>query len=148
MKKLILIVSVAAMTFGATPFAQASNPITKLTVSANGANERPNLGSKTGTSAGSFILNTSENTFCYSNVRTRGLNNIIGVHVHLGASGIDGSIFIWIDISKLNKPGLSCVKVDHLVLLDIAKYPSDYYFNVHTKTFPGGAVRGQLKRIS
>ncbi len=148
MKKLILIVSVAAMTFGATPFALAGNPITKLTVTANGANERPNLGSKTGTSAGSFIINTVKNTFCYSNVRTKGLKNVIGAHVHLGASGIDGSIFVWIDINKINKPGLACVKVDHLVLLDIAKYPSDYYFNVHTKTFPGGAVRGQLKRIS
>ena len=148
MKRFILIVSVVALTFGAVPIAQAGTPITKLTVVANGANERPNLGSKTGTAAGSFIINIVKNTFCYSNVRTRGLNNIIGTHVHLGASGIDGSIFIWIDISKLNKPGLSCVKVGHLVLLDIAKYPSDYYFNVHTKTFPGGAVRGQLKKIS
>ncbi len=148
MKKLLLIVSAVAMIFGASPIAQAGTPITKLTVAANGANERPNLGSKTGTSAGSFTVNTVKNTFCYSNVRTRGLNNIIGAHVHLGASGIDGSIFVWIDIKKINKPGLACVKVGHLVLLDIAKYPSDYYFNVHTKTFPGGAVRGQLKKFS
>ena len=148
MKRLILIVSVVAMTLGASTIAQAGTPITKLTVAANGANERPNLGSKTGTSAGSFIINTVKNTFCYSNVRTKGLTNINGAHVHLGASGIDGSIFIWLDINKLNKPGLTCVKVGHLVLLDIVKNPADYYFNVHTKTFPGGAVRGQLKKFS
>ena len=148
MKRLILIVSVVALTFGATPIARAETPITKLAVSANGENERPTLGSKTGTSTGSFTVDTVKNTVCYSNVRTRGLTNIIGVHVHLGASGIDGSIFIWIAVNQLNKLEPTCVKVGHLVLLDIAKYPSDYYFNVHTKTFPGGAVRGQLKRIS
>ena len=29
---------------------------------------------------------------------------------------------------------------------DLAANPADYYFNIHTTAFPGGAIRGQLAR--
>ncbi|MBI3430232.1 MAG: CHRD domain-containing protein [Actinobacteria bacterium] len=148
MKKLIFIVLTVALTLGASPIAQAGTSISKLTVVANGANESPNTGSKTGSASGTFTLDATKRTFCFSNMKTKGLTKVVGAHVHLGASGIDGSIFVSFDFSKFNKSGRTCLKVDRLVLLDIAKYPTDYYFNVHTKTFPGGAVRGQLKKIS
>ena len=140
-------VLVAALAVGATPVAQGSSSIVKLMVVAAGANERPNVGAIPGSASGTFTLNTAKNTFCFLNMKTKGLKGVFGAHIHLGATGIDGSIFISFDISKFNKSGQFCQKVDHLVLLDIAKYPSDYYFNVHTKTFPAGAVRGQLKKI-
>ena len=147
MKRSTLIVLVAALGVGVTPVAQASSSIVKLTVVAVGANEKPNVGAKTGSASGTFTLNTAKSTFCFSNMKTKGLKGVFGAHIHLGATGIDGSIFISFNVSKFNKIGQSCLKVDRLVLLDIAKYPSDYYFNVHTSAFPAGAVRGQLKKI-
>jgi hypothetical protein len=46
-------------------------------------------------------------------------------------------------------PGASsgCVTVDATLAADIQAHPRAYYANVHTTAFPGGAVRGQLKRL-
>jgi CHRD domain len=37
-----------------------------------------------------------------------------------------------------------CVTAPRRVLVDILLHPEDYYVNVHTAEFPGGAVRGDL----
>jgi hypothetical protein len=146
MKKIILAIVVIVLTIGVAPAAQASTSITKLVVFANGANETPNKGIATGSASGAFALNTTKDTICFSNMKTKGLANVFGAHIHLGAWRIDGSIFITFDFTKFNKSVQTCTKVSHTVLVDIAKHPADYYFNVHTKDFPGGAVRGQLKK--
>lgn len=149
MRKFLLVLSAATLTFGVLSGADAATAkptITKLIVKANGANEMPISGAKAGSATGTFILNSTKNTFCFTNMKIQGIPNVFGAHIHLGAFGIDGSIFISFDITKFGKAGQFCTKADHLLLLDIAKYPSDYYFNVHTKAFPSGAVRGQLKK--
>lgn len=148
MKKIILTLAATVLAIGVLPLAQASTSITKLVVSANGANEKPNNGAKTGSASGTFTLNITKNTICFTNMKTKGLVHVIGAHIHLGASGIHGSIFITFDISNFNRVRQTCMKVAHPVLVDVAKHPGDYYFNVHTKDFPGGAVRGQLKKSS
>ena len=146
MKKLIFTVAVTLLAAGVPFPAQAITTITKLVVKANGANETPNAGAKTGSASGTFTVNTTNNTLCFTNMKTRGLANVSGAHIHLGAWGIHGSVFVTFNISNFNKVQKSCVKVGHRVLVDIAKKPGDYYFNVHTKDFPSGAVRGQLRK--
>jgi hypothetical protein len=37
-----------------------------------------------------------------------------------------------------------CVTAPRQVLVDILLHPEDYYVNVHTLSFPGGAVQGDL----
>ncbi len=148
MKKIILTLAATVLAIGVSPLAHASTSITKLVVSANGANEKPNNGAKTGSASGTFTLNTAKNTICFTNMKTTGLTHVIEAHIHLGASGIDGSIFVTLNISNFNQVRQTCIKVAHPVLVDIAKHPGDYYLNVHTRDFPGGAVRGQLKRSS
>lgn len=147
MKKVRLALIATLLAVGAWSPAQASTSITKLVVSATGANEAPNIGAKTGSASGTFILNTYKNTLCFANMKTRGLVDVIGAHIHLGAWGFEGSIFASFDISNFNRAKNTCVKLAHRTIVDIAKHPADYYFNVHTKVFPNGAVRGQLKKI-
>lgn len=144
MKKIVIAVIATALTLGITPFAQASSTsVTKLVVKATGTNESMNKGAKTGSSSGTFILNESKNTLC-SNVKTSGLTGVVASHIHKGAQGVDGGVVVPFNVSKFNKSGQTCVKVAHALLADIAMNPNMYYFNVHTKTVPSGAVRGQL----
>ena len=79
-------------------------------------------------------------------MKTKGLTNVVGAHIHLGAWGTEGSIFVTFDVTKFNKARQSCSAVKHTVLVDIARHPRDYYFNVHTRDIPSGAVRGQLRK--
>lgn len=146
MKKIASLIIAIGLATWSLPLAEASTSNTKLVVSATGVSEKPNNGAILGSASSTFTLNTSENTLCFSNMKTTGLTNVIGAHIHLGATGIDGSIFVTFDISNFNRVKQTCAKVSHAVLVDIANHPSDYYFNVHTKTFPDGAVRGQLRK--
>jgi hypothetical protein len=148
MKKIILTLIAVVLAIGVSPLAQASTSITKLVVSAKGVDEKPNNGAIHGSASGTFTLNTTKNAICFTNMKTKGLANVIAAHIHLGATGIDGSVFVTVVISNFNRVGQTCMKVAHRVLVDIANHPTDYYFNVHTKDFPGGAVRGQLKKSS
>ena len=144
MKKILVAVVATALTLGIAPFAQASSSsVTKLVVKATGTNEPMNKGAKKGSSSGTFILNETKNTLC-SNVKTSGLTGVVASHIHKGAQGVDGGVAVTFNVSKFNKMGETCVKVAHALLADIAMNPTVYYFNVHTKTVPSGAVRGQL----
>ena len=144
MKRILVAVVATALTLGIAPFAQASSTsITKLMVKATGTNESMNTGVKKGFSTGTFTLNSAKNTFC-SNVNTNGLTGVVGAHIHKGAQGVDGGVVIPLNTLKFNKAGQTCVKVAHTLVADIAAHPTMYYFNVHTKVVPSGAVRGQL----
>ena len=143
MKKIAVALIAVSMTFGAASAAQATtSSITKLKVTATGAAESANSGAVTGNATGIFLLNEVRNTVC-SIIKSEGLVGVTAAHIHKGAKGVDGAVVATINISRFNN-GASCVKVSHAVLSEIAMNPAGYYFNVHTKAIPSGAVRGQL----
>jgi hypothetical protein len=143
MKKILIAFSLVAITVGLMPSAQAANIVT-LTVSASGANE-PGGGAKVGSATGTFTLNKTKGIIC-STIKTKGLTSIIGSHIHTGVKGVTAEIVVTIDALKFNISGENCVKAPAALLKDIAANPSAYYFNIHSTTFPGGAVRGQLSK--
>jgi hypothetical protein len=146
MKKIIVAVIATALTIGVAPFAQASSTsITKLVVTAKGANEGMGKGAKAGSASATFTLNATKNTIC-SVVKTKGLVGVAAAHIHSGAAGVDGGVVVPLNVMKFNSAAQSCIKVSHAVLADIAMNPGMYYFNVHTKAIPSGAVRGQLMK--
>ena len=143
MKKITVALIALSMTFGVASAAQATTTsITKLKVTATGAAESGNTGATTGGATGIFLLNNVRNTVC-SIIKSEGLVGVTAAHIHKGAKGVDGAVVATISISRFNN-GVSCVKVSHAVLAEIAMNPAGYYFNVHTKAIPSGAVRGQL----
>jgi CHRD domain len=72
----------------------------------------------------------------------------IAAHIHRGRAGVAGPI-----VEPLRRPargGLGtssgCTVITQALADQIRATPGRYYVNVHTGAYPGGAVRGQLRR--
>jgi|GEM_PF-685168 len=99
-------------------------------------------GSPTGFADATFKVDTRSNRICYT-VTTNGLKDVVAGHIHTGAKGVDGGVAVALNPAKFNR-GRSCVSVSAAVATDIAMNPEMYYFNLHSKLYGGGVVRGQL----
>jgi hypothetical protein len=84
----------------------------------------------------------------------------IFAHIHSGVAGVNGPVVVlFFDVPEA--PGSppaalpeqitavgGCVSGQSAALLrDIRRHPSAYYVNIHNVEFPGGAIRGQLRRL-
>ncbi len=77
-------------------------------------------------------------------------------HIHPGAAGVNGSPLVDTRLTPANPITLAADGTGTLTFSDIpvsqvdgqaiASNPAGFYFNAHTVTNPGGAVRGQLVR--
>ncbi|WP_370262752.1 CHRD domain-containing protein [Streptomyces sp. V4I8] len=91
-------------------------------------------------------------------VTWRGTGKPTALHIHQGAKGTNGGIKV--DFGGLLEKGkgkgkgaghslTGTVTVKEPVLLNALKTdPSSFYVNLHTAEFPGGAVRGQLHKVT
>ncbi|MFF7886050.1 CHRD domain-containing protein [Streptomyces sp. NPDC020794] len=85
-------------------------------------------------------------------VTWRGTGRPTMLHIHQGAKGTNGGVKI--DFTKLlgkikGHHVVGTVKVKDAALLERLKNdPGAFYANLHTAEFPGGAVRGQLHKIT
>ncbi|GAA3120807.1 CHRD domain-containing protein [Streptomyces rectiviolaceus] len=95
-------------------------------------------------------------------VKWRGTGKPTALHIHQGARGTNGGVKV--DFTKLlgkdkgkgkaegkskGKRVTGTVKVDDAALLEQLKAnPNSFYANLHTAEFPGGAVRGQLHKVT
>jgi hypothetical protein len=126
---------------------RVKSPSVELSVHATGAEILPadnaNMGgSPTGFADATFKVDTKSNRICYT-VTTSSLTGVVAGHIHIGAKGVDGGVAVALDPAKFNH-GRTCISVSAAVATDIAMNPSMYYFNLHSKQYSGGAVRGQL----
>jgi hypothetical protein len=116
----------------------------------SGLNEIPNTngektGDKNGTALALMRIQGDEVSFAFS---WSGIGTPTAGHIHAGAFGVDGGVKIPFFTTKLPDGRSSVygtVKVaDRQLLADITAHPQNFYFNLHTADFPGGAVRGQV----
>jgi len=111
------------------------------------------------------LLNSSEISLAFE-LFYSGLEGgtVTGAHIHLGQSGLTGGIVIHIcgTGGKPACPSSPAVVSGLLTAADVVAVPTqgigpgelgevvramrkgDTYFNVHTTTFPGGEIRGQI----
>jgi CHRD domain len=86
-------------------------------------------------------------TVCFG-ITVADLNaNPVAAHIHKGKRRQNGPIVVPLTPPATGDPGASsgCVQnVDQDLANAIQRHPKRYYVNVHTSTFPGGAIRGQL----
>ncbi len=97
---------------------------------------------------GGFTAIIDGNQFCYGLTVTN-IDQPTGAHIHRGNAGENGPIVIPLTPPDGGDPGTSsdCVTPnDPAILGEILRRPAQFYVNVHTLAFPGGAVRDQLTR--
>lgn len=108
-------------------------------------NGQETTGADTGAS-GFFTYTISGDQFCYT-LTARNLSvPAVAAHIHVAPRTVAGPIVIPLVVgSGTDWTVQTCTTADAALLQAVAANPRDYYANVHTPTFPGGEIRGQLK---
>jgi hypothetical protein len=98
---------------------------------------------------GSFTAIVDGDQLCFG-ITVTNLDPPSGAHIHKARPNRNGPIVVPLTPPTSGDPGASsgCVEVDAAIAKAILRHPRQYYANVHTGPFPGGAVRGQLFRRS
>jgi len=118
----------------------ATDPIITFKAVLNGSSEStPNSSTATGNST----LTYNDNTNIFTITTTHNVVAPTMAHIHVGAIGVAGPIvFGFTDpTSPINSTSVALNAVQEADLK-----ANLYYVNVHTATYPGGEIRGQLIR--
>jgi hypothetical protein len=124
-----------------------------LAAELNGNNEVPaNDGKKVGDKDGRAIevIRIQGGTVTFA-VAWKGIAAPSASHVHEGAAGVNGAVKVPFFATAL-PAGVSAatgsVTVKDRAALDgLVNNPAGFYANLHTAEFPGGAVRGQFRKL-
>ena len=136
----ILALAVTATAIVVASPAQAA-PVT-LTANMTADKEVPEKGPAGATGSGTVDVNTDNNQVCYTFI-TQNLNEpVTAGHIHKGAEGVAGDIFIDLKVTADNLN--ACVTEDPAKIQALLADPQGHYVNLHTQAHPAGAVRGQL----
>jgi hypothetical protein len=101
-------------------------------------------GSDTGAS-GSFTYTIDGDTLCFTLAARKLSVEATAAHIHVGDRKVAGPVVVPLSVGEGTSFSVTdCVTADAALLAAIDDSPRDYYVNVHTPTFPGGEVRGQL----
>ncbi len=135
------LVAAAAVTLSIAGPAQAVDPGSGTTVVAL------NTGQETtdarGGAHGLFRYRIVGDQLCYT-LDVSGLSApAVAAHIHLAPRGVAGNVVIPRVVESATDFAVTTCVTDADVP-SVAEDPSQYYVNVHTSTYPGGEVRGQL----
>jgi hypothetical protein len=126
---------------GATLASEASNGGRPLHATLLPDNQVPPTASS-GSGTALVTLNQGQGEVCWDISVSDLTSPVILAHIHQGAAGTNGPIVVDFmePVNGLN----GCVSADAALIKAIRQDPAGYYVNVHTETYPGGEVRGQL----
>jgi hypothetical protein len=118
----------------------------------SGANEIP-AADPDGTGMAKVRINDDAGTVCFT-LKWNDIGAPTMAHIHDGNSTENGPIVVTLfDNAGAPLPAtIDTVKgceegLDPALLDDIQKNPREFYVNIHNTEFPGGAIRGQLKKL-
>ena len=90
------------------------------------------------------VIDPPKGTACYI-MNVVGLDGVTMAHIHTGAAGQTGGPVVALTAPTDGTSG-GCVPIAADVAQALLANPAGYYVNVHTRTFPNGAIRGQLMK--
>ena len=148
----VLAVAAAAVAFGVSA-AQSQNrpsfpqPLYGVLGGGNeiGANGARGVGDRDGRAAATAVFDAGSRKLCYG-LTVKGLDQPTAAHIHRGARGKNGPALITLAVPETGgaNAAAGCTVISTTLARSMTNDPHRYYWNVHTKRFPNGAVRGQL----
>lgn len=110
-----------------------------------GSNEFPGPGDGDGIGAATLSFDGIDDTttqVCWD-MSYSGITAPTAAHIHPGAAGTAGAPIVDFGTPTANKFS-GCRDITKTLADSIVANPANFYINVHTPEFPGGAIRGQL----
>lgn len=112
----------------------------------NGSQEVPANGSQTtGMAMGTY--NQATKVLQIAVTSTTFTSNIRFGHIHQAAVGVNGGIIFHLTNTGGSRDWVSDDTFTLTVAQETAFLTGNYYVNLHTDTFPGGEIRGQLNPV-
>jgi hypothetical protein len=119
----------------------------------NGKNEvpvagGPAVGDPDGSATGLVRVQGDRVTFAFA---WKGITAPTLGHIHEGVAGVNGAVKVPLFATAMPDTATAAAGVltvsDPAIADALRANPSGFYLNLHTKEFPGGAVRGQLTQL-
>ena len=127
----------------ATPAAAQSSgqPFSVFATVLRGENE-PAGGDADGIGVAVVKVSPADAQVCYLLVANK-LDTVVAAHIHHAPAGVNGPVVIPLQ-APISGFSAACADISAALAADLVANPDQYYVNVHTTVFPGGAIRGQL----
>ena len=103
-----------------------------------GGNEVPTSGDTDGFGLADVWVKRGE--VCWR-ITVNAVSPIAAAHIHAGPRGVAGPVVV-----PLEPYRAGCTETSNRTARFIRQHPGEFYVNVHNADFPGGALRGQLRR--
>ena len=141
--RLLLALSAVALVTVLAPAGLASAGGRPLSTDLSGAEEVPPA-DPDGTGFARITLNSGTGEVCWSITASDITLPATAAHIHEAPAGVNGDIVVTLSPPDESGTASGCTIADSSLVRDIRKNPAEYYVNVHTTDYPGGAIRGQL----
>jgi hypothetical protein len=115
-----------------------------LDATLTGAAEVPGPGDPDGRGTATIRLNQGQGKVCFVLTASNITLPAAAAHIHVGGSTVAGAVVVGLTAPDATGTSFGCVTAQRDLIAAIRKNPSNYYVNVHTSDYPGGAIRGQL----
>jgi hypothetical protein len=147
MRKVIVSLVVLAFAFASAPIL-ADDGGRPFSTTLTGASEVPGPGDPDASGTASLTLNPGQGEVCFDLVWALIDGTVFAAHIHAAQAGVAGPVVVPLFSGSFagTDSASACVAADRSLLLAIVQNPENYYVNVHSSVFPGGAVRGQLSK--
>lgn len=97
---------------------------------------------------GTFVArsNIGQGRICWS-LTVTGLVDVTAAHIHYGTGPLATQIAVPLALpTPFTGSATGCANVARPLVKQILMHPENFYVNVHTTTFPDGAIRGTLAK--
>ena len=142
----VAVLAVVATGLGTVAVAGADTGGRPLSATLTGRAEAPGPGDPDGSGSALIRLNQGQRRVCFE-LDWRKIERPTAAHIHEAPPGDPGPVVVGLFDPSTGPLRGGCIEnVDRALIKDIRQSPGDYYVNIHTPSFLGGAIRGQLHK--